>query len=324
MFALTKIQQRNCMRRFFICTPTTSKWVFLSFFLFTSNTFADVIVKPMGLYEGKIPGSIKSDNPGTIFRESPGDKFITAVSSPSLTAYLPESMESLAPAVIICPGGGYFGLSSIKEGEEVARRFASNGIAAFVLFYRMPSAETMDIPNEGPLQDLQQAISTVHALAKSMSVDPNKIGVMGFSAGGHLAATSATLFSSPVLDTHKQTVRPAFQILIYPVISMNDALTHEGSRNLLLGNISDSETRTELITHFSNEKNVTLTTPPAYLVHATDDEVVVVENTLQYFDALRANKVSVQMLIVPDGGHGFGMRHRVDWFSDVLDWVKHQ
>lgn len=295
----------------------------ISLLLLAFQTNAEVSVKPVQLYKDGIPGAIVSDSPGVIHRESPGDKFVAAVSKPSLTAYLPEQQQTMSPAVIICPGGGYFGLSTIKEGEDVARRFASNGIAAFVLHYRMPKPSTMEVTYEGPLQDVQQALFTVREQAKSFSVDPDNIGVMGFSAGGHLAASAATQFAKPVLKQHINSVKPAFQILIYPVISMTAELTHEGSRNLLIGEPADTPEYTGLITRFSNELNVTADSPPAYLVHATDDTVVIVENALHYFDALRTKDVSVQMLIVPDGGHGFGMRHRVDWFANVIEWVKY-
>ncbi len=312
------------MRKFIRAMSYCTRLTMVALLLVVFQTQADVSVRTVQLYDADIPGAILSDNPGVIHRESAGDKFVAGVSKPSLTAYLPEQQSGATPAVIICPGGGYFGLSTIKEGVDVARRFAENGIAAFVLHYRMPSPETMKVAYEGPLQDVQQAIYTVRSQAASFSVDSAKVGVMGFSAGGHLAASAATQFSSTVLKAHSSTVKPAFQVLIYPVISMTSELTHEGSRNLLIGEPDNTAQHSKLVARFSNEQNVTPVSPPAYLVHATDDEVVVVENALSYFHALRENKVSVQMLIVPDGGHGFGMRHRVDWFVDVLDWVRLQ
>ncbi|NVK54402.1 MAG: alpha/beta hydrolase [Alteromonadaceae bacterium] len=279
---------------------------------------ANISTQEVALYAGDIPGAIRTDNPGYVRDEYPNDEFVVGVNKPSLTAYLPENKAGVKTAVVICPGGGYFGLSAIKEGKEVAERFAENGIAAFVLQYRMPNPDMMTPTHTGPLQDLQQALAVVKARAESWKINPEHIGVMGFSAGGHLAATAATHYQTPVLSTLKaQQVAPDFQILVYPVISMQAAITHQGSRNFLLGDPASPA----LVDSFSNEKQVTGATPPAYIVHANDDDVVVVENALNYYNALRDNDVAVQMLLLQEGGHGFGMRHSVDWFNGVLQWL---
>ena len=203
----------------------------------------------------------------------------------------------------------------------MAERFAENGVAAAVLWYRMPDRATMEVPYEGPLQDLQQTFYRLQQGGEQWQLNQSQFGVMGFSAGGHLAATGATHFAQPVIDSddHK-ALRPAFQILIYPVISMQAQITHEGSRNLLLG----EQPEAALVNAFSNELQTTEQTPPAYIVHANDDSVVVVENALKYYAALREQNVAVRMLLLEEGGHGFGMRHQVDWFAGVLDWVKAQ
>ena len=272
------------------------------------------------LYPQGIPGAIDTSNEGKLFDERFNDRFITAISKPSLTLYLPES-KAVEKTVIICPGGGYFGVSSIKEGQEVAERFAANGVAAAVLWYRMPNPANMEVPHQGPLQDLQQAFYRLQQGGEQWQLNQSQFGVMGFSAGGHLAATGATHFAQPVIESYDpEVLRPAFQILIYPVISMQANITHEGSRNLLLGEQPDAA----LVTAYSNELQVTEQTPPAYIVHANDDSVVVVDNALEYYAALREQKVAVRMLLLEEGGHGFGMRHQVDWFAGVLDWVKAQ
>ena len=272
------------------------------------------------LYPQDIPGAIDTSNQGEVYDERFNDRFITAISKPSLTLYLPEN-KPVEKTVIICPGGGYFGVSSIKEGQEVAERFAENGVAAAVLWYRMPDRATMEVPYEGPLQDLQQTFYRLQQGGEQWQLNQSQFGVMGFSAGGHLAATGATHFAQPVIDSddHK-ALRPAFQILIYPVISMQAQITHEGSRNLLLG----EQPEAALVNAFSNELQTTEQTPPAYIVHANGDSVVVVENALKYYAALREQNVAVRMLLLEEGGHGFGMRHQVDWFAGVLDWVKAQ
>ncbi|MDC8830288.1 alpha/beta hydrolase [Alteromonas gilva] len=279
---------------------------------------AEIFQQKVELYAGDIPNAIRTDNPGVVHDERFNDQFVIGISKPSLTAYLPEGKDKASSAVVICPGGGYFGVSAIKEGQEVAERFAENGIAAFVLHYRMPSPETMNNPDTGPLQDLQQALAVVKSRAEKWHINPDHIGVMGFSAGGHLAATAATHYQKPVLSSlTTELVTPDFQILVYPVISMQSGITHQGSRDLLLGNPA-LEARVDA---FSNEKRVSGDTAPAYIVHANDDQAVVVDNALEYYNALRAHDVSVQMLLLQEGGHGFGMRHPVDWFDGVLQWV---
>lgn len=276
-------------------------------------------ITELTLYPNGIPGQ-KSHTP-TEFQGSGGidDRSIVAVHKPELTMIAPPIARRNGAAIVILPGGGYERLAIDKEGFDVGRRLAESGIIAFVLKYRMPLTEIMENPVYGPLQDAQQAMTLVRQHAEGWQIDATRVGVMGFSAGGHLAATLATHFRQPVNKVHhKKVLRPDFQILIYPVISMKQGITHEGSRHSLLG----ESPRGDLVSAFSAQNNVTTNTPPAYIVHASDDKAVPVENALQYHAALVNKRVPVQMLLLPGGGHGFGMNHRSNWFGNMLEWME--
>ena len=195
---------------------------------------------------------------------------------------------------------------------------SKNGIASFVLKYRLPDDSIMTDKKIGPLQDAQQAIKLVRENAAKWAIDVNKIGIMGFSAGGHLASTEATHFEKSFIENKNNTsLRPDFQILVYPVISMQDSLTHRDSRKNLLGENPSKE----IINQFSNELQISKNSPPAYLTHAADDNVVDVDNTIGYFEKLRKNKVEVEMHIYPKGGHGFIFR-QPGWMEPLLLWMK--
>lgn len=272
----------------------------------------------VNLYEGAIPGAKESANRESVECQNESDRFIVNVSRPQLFAYLPNADTNTGCAVIICPGGGYRGVSIDLEGHAIAQQFVKKGISAFVLKYRMPSVKTMDNPQVGPLQDLQQALFVVHSRAKEWAITSGKIGVMGFSAGGHLASSAAVHYQSPVsANLESMQMKPAFQLLVYPVITMEKNITHPGSRARLLGEAHSSDDER----YFSNEIHVHDTTPPAFLLHASDDTHVPVENTLRYYKALQDAEVSVDMLILPHGGHGFGLNHSTDWFKAVLAWM---
>lgn len=278
-----------------------------------------VQITGLTLYPEGIPGEIAHTPTEFQGRVVINDRSVVAVDSPELTMVAPPEDERNGTAVIILPGGGYERLAIDKEGFNVARRFAGAGITAFVLKYRMPLKDIMDNPSYGPLQDAQQAISLVRQHAKEWGIDSDRVGVMGFSAGGHLAATLATQFKQPVNKAYtKKILRPDFQVLIYPVISMKEDVTHQGSRLNLLGESPDNR----LISTFSAQDNVTTNTPQAFIVHANDDKAVPVGNALQYHAALVEKRVPVQMLLLPDGGHGFGMNHPTDWFSNMLEWME--
>ena len=191
-------------------------------------------------------------------------------------------------------------------------------MAAFVLKYRLPNDSFAMDKKIAALQDAQQAIKVVRENASKWNVDINKVGIIGFSAGGHLASTEATHFKKALIENKNNTnLRPDFQILVYPVISMQDNLTHADSRTKLLGKNPSKENMDE----FSNELKVDSTSPPAYITHAADDNVVDVDNSIGYFEKLRKNKVPVEMHIYPKGGHGFIFR-QPGWMEPLLLWMK--
>jgi acetyl esterase/lipase len=239
---------------------------------------------------------------------------------PALSVFLPANGNGTA--VVICPGGGYGHLAMDKEGYLVAREFNKLGVAAFVLKYRLPDDKTMQDKTIGPLQDAQAAIKMVRERAKEWNIDTHRVGIAGFSAGGHLASTAGTHFNRPVIENKlKTSLRPDFMILIYPVISFTDSLTHQGSRNNLIG----KEPSAELVELYSNEYQVTAQTPPAFLVHAGDDKTVKVLNSIVFYTALQKNGVEAEMLIYPHGGHGFGLYNKTTedkWMERCRDWMK--
>ena len=251
-------------------------------------------------------------------QNSESSGLIRRVVKPSLEVYLPEKENASGAAVIICPGGSYKVIVFGGEGVSTAKEFAKKGVAAFVLKYRLPDDSIMLDKKIGPLQDVQKAIKLVRENAAKWSIDVNKIGIVGFSAGGHLASTGATHYTKAYIDNKENTnLRPNFQILVYPVISMQDSLTHKDSRANLLGKNPSRET----IDLFSNELQITKDSPPTYLTHAADDNVVDVDNSIAYFEKLRHQKVDVEMHIYPKGGHGFIFRQK-DWTDPLFLWMK--
>jgi len=244
------------------------------------------------------------------------------VSIPTLSVFLPKEIKQNQTAVIILPGGGYGHLAIDKEGTKVAEWLNSLGIAAFVLKYRLPSNLIMTNKVVGPLQDAQEAVRIVRLNAAVWNIDPNKIGIMGFSAGGHLASTLSTHYDDRVYETSsKLSARPDFSLLIYPVISMQNDVTHKGSQINLLGE-NPSQQDIDL---YSNEKKVTPQTPPAFLVHATDDGAVMAENSVNYYLALKKNGVSAELHLYEKGGHGFGFGVNDTskfWTKACEEWLK--
>jgi acetyl esterase/lipase len=272
------------------------------------------------LYPGEIPGSRPYNMHEDTMYTDAGFKGYRNVSIPTLAVYLPEKSMATGAAVIICPGGGYGYESYRVEGMNVAEAFVKKGIATFILKYRLPNDSIMIDKTIGPLQDAQQAIKTIRQRAVEWNISPNKIGIMGFSAGGHLASTAGTHFDkSYIPDDEHISLRPDFLILVYPVISMTDELTHIGSRNALLG----KNPRAELINLFSNELQVRENTPPTWLIHMGDDATVPVENSIRFYQALFRNKVPAEMHLYPKGGHGFANRLTPDeWMQPLFDWMK--
>ncbi len=249
------------------------------------------------------------------------------VSHPKLLVYLSPAGKATGvagkgtAAVVVCPGGAYLHLAFTHEGTDVAKMLNELGIAAFVLKYRLPNDETMVDKTIGPLQDAQRAIQVVRQRANEWGVDPAKVGIMGFSAGGHLASTAGTHFEKAVIENPEKTsLRPDFMILLYPVISFEDSIAHRGSRDNLIGLRPDAA----LVRKYSNELQVTAQTPPTFLVHAGDDRVVPVANSLHFYEALQANGVPAEMHIYPQGGHGFGMNNPTTqdrWTDRLKNWL---
>ena len=251
-----------------------------------------------------------------------GIQRIRDVSIPSLAMYRPAIPSEKRTAVIICPGGGYSILAANHEGSDVAKLFNTWGVTAFVLKYRLPDDSIMVNKEIGPLQDAQRAIQLVRQNAKQWNIDTARIGIMGFSAGGHLAATASTHFDKPVIDNVDDiSLRPDFSLLIYPVISFTDSLAHMGSRNNLIG----KNPSPQKIKEYSNEMLVNAHTPPAFLVHAKDDKGVNVSNSNRYYEALLKNKVRAEIHLYEGGGHGFGMNNKTttdSWTERLKNWLK--
>jgi acetyl esterase/lipase len=266
------------------------------------------------LYQGAIPNSKQSN-----VKEEARPGMFAGVTIPTLEVFLPEKGTATGAAVVICPGGGYAVVVYQGEGVRTAKEFAKNGIAAFVLKYRLPSDSTMIDKKIGPLQDAQQAMKTVRERAAEWGIDTHKIGIMGFSAGGHLASTEATHYDHALVENSDHTnLRPDFQILVYPVISMLDSLTHMGSRDNLLGKHPSQED----IDEYSNELQVTDQTPPAYIIQAGDDKVVDVDNSITYYEHLRHHNVFVEMHLYPKGNHGFVLFMPFDeWLAQIIQWI---
>ena len=304
------------------------KKTFLALFLmiFSAKTFAQVLPQanetillfPEGTPGLKAGVQIPEDS-----KTSDGITRLKDVTQPAIYVYLPKKKTSDA-AVIICPGGGYGILAIDHEGYDIARWFTDRGMTAFVLKYRLPQENLFENKEIRPLQDAQQAIRIVRKNAQKYGILPEKIGIMGFSAGGHLASTASTHFTTQVgeITDLNVSVRPDFSLLIYPVITFGDKFTHSGSRN----NLIDKDPTVEKIEFYSNEKQVTADTPPTFLVSTTDDWVQP-ENSIAYFLACKKNKVPVELHIYEKGGHGYALKKNnrgpvEAWAARMEDWLR--
>lgn len=274
------------------------------------------------LYPGAIPGA-KAAPASYNEIQTVKDGKVTGLSKvfhPTVTLYQPAAGKANGTAVIICPGGGYQHLAIGHEGDEVAKRFIESGVTAIVLKYRLPDDTTMVDKSFGPLQDAEQAIYLVRKNAAKWNINPARVGIMGFSAGGHLASSLTVHYrDSKIENKENLSLRPDFAILIYPVISFT-APTHAGSVKSLIGANGTQEQKE----YFSNEKHVDAQTPITFLVHANDDNAVPVENSILFDQALVKNKVAGEMHLYQGGGHGFGLHNKTtkdDWFERLQNWM---
>lgn len=262
----------------------------------------------VNLWEGNPPTSNEITTPETMERN--GTWYIN-VSTPTLTIYSPDISKNTGRAVIVCPGGGYAGLAFQHEGTRFAEWLKDEGITAVILKYRMPNKH-----KDVPLSDAWEAIRYIRRNADKLKINPSKVGIAGFSAGGHLASTASTHFSYEGIHT-----RPDFSILFYPVITMEE-FTHNGSKNNLLGDTPSLDD----IYIFSNEKQVNVNTPPTLLLLSDNDRVVLPQNSINYYNALKNNNIPASMYIFPEGGHGWGMNKEFKYHNEMLTllrmWIK--
>ena len=256
---------------------------------------------------------------------APGAKGEAAGDKPTLTVYLPDKDKATGAAIVICPGGGYGHLAMDHEGHQIAQWLNSFGVAGFIVTYRhRNSGAGYGYP--APLQDAQRAIRTVRSRAAQWGVEPDRIGILGFSAGGHLASTAATHFNDKVYDAGDEidsaSARPDFAVLVYPVVSMAESYTHRGSVQNLLGRNPDQE----MLDKMSGEKQVTSETPPTFLVATWEDTAVPAENSIYFYLALRQAKVPAEMHIFAKGPHGFGLGARIPgasaWPGFCAKWME--
>jgi len=294
-----------------------SKSVFIIPIIMSTTSFAQITID---LYPQGIPNSKPTANE-EITEQRYGISIVSKITRPTLTIFLAPKEVANGTAVIVYPGGGYRMNAISHEGIDIAKKFNEMGITAFVLKYRIPNDVTMEKKEIGPLQDAQQAIKIVRERASEWNINPNRIGIMGFSAGGHLASTAGTHFKKSLIPNDDKTnLRPDFIILIYPVISFQDSIVHLGSREQLLG----QHPAKDQINYFSNELQITKETPPTFLVHASDDDVVKVENSVVFYHNLIKNSVPAELHIYQRGGHGFGLNNRTtldNWMDRCKNWM---
>jgi acetyl esterase/lipase len=288
----------------------------LFFILMLSATaWASAATTIIPLWPEGVPG--KRD----IGPEKTGDGYTSNVSEPTLTMVGPAIDHPNGTAVIICPGGGYVRMATVREGDQYATWLSTLGVTSFVLKYRM-----QEYGHPAPLQDVLRAVRTLRARAAEFGIRPDRIGVMGSSAGGHLAASAGTLFDSPLGRTgaalDSVSARPDFLMLMYPVITMQDPAAHAGSRKALLG----ARPSAENLALMSLEKQVTAATPPTLLIHTQADASVPVENSILFYQALTKAKVPAEMYLLEHGGHGMGMREGLGtsslWPRRAEEWLR--
>jgi len=292
----------------------TNSYLIFFFMLMSQTALSQDVVK---LWPNGTPGVIVSPKPEETFE----GRRVRYVSEPTLTVYLPAKEQNTGVAVIICPGGGYGMEAMDHEGYEVAEFLQSHGIAGIVLKYRLPYGHS-----ELPLQDAQQAMRLVRSNSGPWAIDPGKVGIAGFSAGGHLASTLSTHFDTGNKEANnsidKLSCRPDFSILLYPVVTFKEEWGHMGSRENLIGKTTDWK----IIQKFCNELQVTNQTPPAFIALADDDTGVKPRNSIEYYLALKREGIPAELHIFKEGGHGFGM-HKTgkahdQWPLMLVEWMK--
>jgi len=301
-------------------------------FLFTGLCILSVLslfsqARVMSLWpEGEIP-HYKDVGMKEKLETNGGISRFSGVQVPDIAVFLPSGANATGQAVVVCPGGGYHILAYNWEGTDIAKWLNSLGIAGIVLKYRLPVDESNTVSYKVALEDAQRAMRLVRYHAKEWNIDPAKVGIMGFSAGGHLASTVATHYDKGNPEAkdpvERMSCRPDFVLLGYPVISMDDAITHKGSKKALLR----SDPSPQRAKEFSNELQVTEDTPPAFLFLAADDKAVPPENSIRFFEALKKHGVPAEMHIYPSGGHGFSLainrdRHTARWTQDAAAWLR--
>ncbi|MDN5214130.1 alpha/beta hydrolase [Fulvivirgaceae bacterium BMA12] len=276
------------------------------------------------LWSGHIPNYQKTDEQE--IRDTTNIVRISKVQKPTIAVYLPAGKNVTRKAVVICPGGGYHILAYDWEGIDIAKWLNANGIAAIVLKYRLPTSRSNITPHKSPLIDAQRAMRMVRHHAGDWNIDPEKVGIMGFSAGGHLASTLGTHFDEELFTSDDPidaiSCRPDFMILAYPVITFSKPFMHRGSMEALLG----KDAKASMKDHYSNELQVKANVPPTFIVHSGDDKAVPVENSLVFYQALKEKNVPAEMHIYSFGGHGFSLAidkgHLQTWTQRCIDWLK--
>jgi len=297
--------------------------------LFVSCMFTTISMKAqkiIPLYESAVPNSKPCDIKQKEFIDTTWNKdgilIVSNITNPTITVFEAPKEKRNGTAVLICPGGGYGIVAAGHEGADVAKAFNEYGVTAFVLRYRLPNDAYMTNKSFVPLMDAQQALYYIRTHAKEYGIADNKIGIAGFSAGGHLASTVGTHFNDAVRPELKGfNLRPDFMILGYPVISFDDSIGHIGSRDALINKNPDQK----LLHYFSNEEQVTTQTPPTFLVHASDDDAVKVANSVLFYEALIKNKVPAELHVYEHGGHGFGLNNSTtqdQWFERCINWMR--
>ena len=296
-------------------------YFFLAFSVYLTGTCQEIIP----LWPDSIPNQrVSNEEERQIQREEL--LWVENVQVPTLEVYLPARGHSNGNAVLIFPGGGYHGLAYDWEGTDIAKWLNANGIAAFVVKYRLPVSASIINRHEAPLQDAQRAIRIVKSKSEEWGIT-EKVGIIGFSAGGHLASTLGTHYEEETNGANDNieaiSARPDFMLLIYPVISFQNN-PHAGSRDALLGE-NQSE---QLLQYYSSETQVTPSTPPTILIHSSDDGAVPVENSLDFYNALREHNVPAELHIFPYGGHGYSLAlddpHLHSWTDLVIQWIGQQ